>query len=636
MDSKKDIVIITDIGTIEQGGLLAMITMLSLLDDNKVKINIKGIITTHLYSNQRAKLVKLLLSEFNSSDIKVYAGNETRKKIFEENKLLPTEFGLPHDVKKEGEKEEFSNFMKGFYEHFDEKYIDDMKVQTKSGVDFLTEELSERTKDNKLCVICLAPMHDIALIPSDLYPNMDLYTIGGDFEDDIDKFVKLKKTKLNISKLGYNWNICPKITNTVLEKLNENKQQMKIISPELVKHKGVCIPLEVYNKWNKLEKETSISKITKAIMRNWFYCVKENKLEQHMNMCNPLILLLAITENYKTLSFKTFVKLETTETDKNNIFQMTLNENGNTRLIVDFNSNINYRIIKMIEDKLFPYDRELLCKKISSQIEGDDVFFRFDKKEQVDTKLLRKDILTKMKLPDKTRIVQIIGDSAFPYSVEKTLFVKNEILKILHKGDLLEWGVTGKSKDEEESFETNHIASDIIDTHDFVSIGNIVDYHTTTALKYWRCTYSRRNKYYILVHDDMKAMFGDDIHISDFVCDVTICVEGGIQAFHQCCNALLQNKEIIFIGNVRNDIGKTYFSTYTFFEYLSKISDLIKMNDDNIKKNVDKYLEMFKLYDPEQKDACTKQKLFDNAMIVFNKDKLWERINRLVKFIVKP
>ena len=89
----KDCVLITDVGSVDPDDILA--TMLAITNRD---LNMKGIISSHHYSDVRAKQIKLLTTKFGRDDIPVYVGHGIpsrtshsevdRKTFIKENPLL--------------------------------------------------------------------------------------------------------------------------------------------------------------------------------------------------------------------------------------------------------------------------------------------------------------------------------------------------------------------------------------------------------------------------------------------------------------------------------------------------------------------------------------------------------------------
>src|SRR5579872_5175091 len=155
---KTDVVIITDLGSVDPDDIFALLLGINICSDSNNPHNIIGIITSHNYPTKKAKLTRLILSEMGRSDIKVYVGNgieydekfnsDDRKKFFSENELFPHFFGFPasvynRDISQSGllaeqnsgntveitnkESMWFPNFMKAYYEYYEN--IDDIQVE---------------------------------------------------------------------------------------------------------------------------------------------------------------------------------------------------------------------------------------------------------------------------------------------------------------------------------------------------------------------------------------------------------------------------------------------------------------------------------------------------------------------------
>lgn len=370
----RDIVVITDPGSVDPDDIFALILLTTFPKESN---NIIGVVATHFYSDRRAKLAKLILSEIGRPDIKVYVGNgikystewsqEDHNKFLKENELFPKLFGYPINVKST-EKEWFPNFMKGYYDIYGSEYLDNLNIEDKKGHDFLIEELRKHSQLNKLTVISLSPMHDLAMVPVELYSNMEIYAMGGGFDQEITPSTE----KLNVPKAGYNWGICPNITSEVLKKLSQKGKYLHLITSETVRRNGTAIPLELYTKWETILQSNHVPKITRAIMLDWLYCNKGNKLSQHKNLCDPLTLFLALCNQKSKINS---IRVNTTinhnekfdsylDIDPNSpLLEMTINEHGNTNMIIEFdNNNINYEINSRIESVLFPHNRKLLYK----------------------------------------------------------------------------------------------------------------------------------------------------------------------------------------------------------------------------------------------------------------------------------
>lgn len=358
----QDYILITDIFSVDPDDVFTLLLSLNL------KLNLKGVITTHFFPEKRAKVAKLILSELNRKDIPVYVGEglkysdtfslDSRNKFLKKNPLFPVLFGFPKGVAMENEKIWFPNFLKAYYEIYGQELIESQNVEQESGTNFLIRMLQNHDENNKLKVICIAPMFQLENIPDELFKNMDLFVMGGGFENNIDEFIQGNKETLEIPKAGYNWGICPETTKIVLNKLSKTNTTLKLISSGIVRRNKVYVDLNTYEKWINMLKDKNVSTISRAIMLDWDYCNKGNKLSDHKNLCDPLTLYLALTNKYKS------IKLNTTIENENkfvnylqqldvNLINMKKNNSGNTELIIDFDSDTGSEILKNLTNILF-------------------------------------------------------------------------------------------------------------------------------------------------------------------------------------------------------------------------------------------------------------------------------------------
>jgi len=358
--SKKDIVIITDVGSVDIDDVLTLCML-----PKMPNLNVIGIIACHFYCRERAKIIKLILGEIGLGHVPVYVGHgigysdvyveSHRKQFLADNDLFPKVFGLPGGVYDEGlgEKQWFPNFMKAYHEIYGKEFMDKMPIESKSGSDFLVETLSKYSASNRLTIVSIGPMHDLALVQAELYTNMNLYVMGGGFgTTDTDGVIR-------VNKLGYNWGICPKITQIVLEKLSSQSNYLTLIGSDFVRKVNVSIPLDIYNTWQQIM-ETSISivpNITRAIMLDWLYCNKGNKLSQHKNLCDPLTLYLAMTENYSAESYEATIrddyKISSYLEETPDMMIMEPNISGNVQNVIGIPYDVNARILHWLDDVLF-------------------------------------------------------------------------------------------------------------------------------------------------------------------------------------------------------------------------------------------------------------------------------------------
>lgn len=344
----KDIILITDPGSADIDDIFAILLLIS----NK-NIKIRGIIATHHYAEQRAKIIKLILSEYDRNDIPVYVGHDTLNNgsadFFEENNLFPKKFGHPHAHQEQNdpsEKQWFPQFTQAYYRFYEEAEITGQQVYS-NGSEFLISTLKEYSENNKITVVCIAPMHDLIIVPTTLYKNMNLFLMGGS-----DK------------KIGYNWGICPQITNIVLEKLEFSKTCATVISSNLVTENNIVINDSIFyyiiSRYFKCEQ----SKISKAIFTDWLNCLDTSNVK---NMCDPLTVLIALGEtSFITIPMQATVQnydlyrdyLE--ENDKNPILKLEVNKKkSNIEFVTGVDLGTNEMIQNIIIKMLF-YGEKLL------------------------------------------------------------------------------------------------------------------------------------------------------------------------------------------------------------------------------------------------------------------------------------
>lgn len=360
--NKQDIVVITDIGAVDPDDVLAICLLSTILN-----ITVKGFITTHIYPTEKAKILKTVIGKMGF-DAPVYVGNGPeyslnhnvmdRNKFLKDNALFPAIFGYPASVYDPlSEKQWFPNFMKGYTDIFGSDVLDAAKIETTPGHTFLEELLKQYSPENKLMIFVLSPMHDIAKISSALYKNMDLYAMGGGFEEESD--VSSEK-QFSVNKLGYNWGVCPETTRIVLNKLSESKTSLTLISSSIVRRKEISVTTHLFDQWVKIldDPTIKINDVTKAIMADWFYSLKGSKLPQHKNLCDPLIVYLPLCKSYQYIQYEVSIADKINITNYlqplDNIMIFIPNKFGNVKLITDFPLEAKEDILQILQKTLFP------------------------------------------------------------------------------------------------------------------------------------------------------------------------------------------------------------------------------------------------------------------------------------------
>ena len=229
-----------------------------------------------------------------------------------------------------------------------------------------------------------------------------------------------------------------------------------------------------------------------------------------------------------------------------NLMSMKKDKKGNTNLIVDFNENYKYSILRKIENILFPYKQNELVENIKFVCHNkkeyeiikanDSTFYKmnYDYQYKIDYNEFKSKICKDIIDNKETKIIEIIGDctryisDGVFWAQENIEIIYDEIAKDFNI--IFEFGLTGSEEvDKYGNYvcDINNMVTNIVDKRNIPSIGNLVDKHSPMALNDWGCTNSKTTKHYILICDDGKLLFGGDVKTSDTLCDILIIVEGG-------------------------------------------------------------------------------------------------------------
>ena len=340
----------------------------------------------------------------------------------------------------------------------------------------------------------------------------------------------------------------------------------------------------------------------------------------------------------------------------NPILKMVKSQNGGTNninILYNIEENICFQIVKRLENALFPCPNKIVVNGINGSLDkildnqyNDNMtytpifkeignnFFLFKKGRSFNIDEVRNYISKEIiKDNEKFNILQVIGDCE-RFSFGGTQFAKKLLTDIVNKKNIvIEWGLTGYDNIEKECYDVNYLTSDIIDSLDVPCIANIVDYHTVEAIQKWGCSISRRCCNFLLYYNNKDCRFGDDVYISDTLCDDIICFEGGAQSFIQCINGLLLGKKILGISGIRDNLKEDSVKYFSCVEFLDLIKRNIKsMNIDIIKEL---YLDSCLLFNPNKGDAGEKNRLFQEGWDKLVKYKLYNHLDELyfsVKF----
>lgn len=229
------------------------------------------------------------------------------------------------------------------------------------------------------------------------------------------------------------------------------------------------------------------------------------------------------------------------------------------------------------------------------------------------------------------KIIQIIGDS-FLYSAEGTKAIYEILDKFtLSGGYVLEYGYTGYQKGDQCCI--NGVVNRLLDTRNVDAIANVVG-QTYIALKEWKCTGSKKAKNFIMVVGNElgtynMSKFGDDIEVSDKLCDGMICFEGDIQCFAQIVNCLKYNKTVYISDGHRTSERAKHFSIATFLKRIIAAHP----SDKCIMKIIFEYFkDVDKLWCDTDNDADTKNHLCEYAFTEFITNKLYKKLYLIKTF----
>lgn len=273
---------------------------------------------------------------------------------------------------------------------------------------------------------------------------------------------------------------------------------------------------------------------------------------------------------------------------------------------------------------------------------GKNQVFAVHKSEQhqLDFSRVKSEIFKAMNLPPNESFLQVVGDSA-RFSLEGTEFARKFLeAKLSWKRPLL-WGYTGKGKKGDSTFGVNQLVNNWIDedpSRAERTMANVVSHHTPIALEDWGCNIAASNTNFFLVYGD--ARFGDDIVSSDTLCGAFVCIEGGIQSFSQLVNGLAKKKPVCGVFNIRgkNNPGclipetREYGTFFSAGEFFAMLKDLKNQKGDDfsasdVEAAKESYFKTHLLFNHHNKDASTKQALFDAAWKKFMENEVWKNVH---------
>jgi len=390
---QRDMVLITDIGSVDPDDTFALV-----MAATSTVMNLRGVVASHHYPERKAKIAKLILNEIGKDHIKVYVGrgvgyksdakeytDEDKKLFRQQNSHFPKMFGDPT------ENTWFPNFARAYYDEYGStegnplsggvETMDGLKIESESAKVFLNGILRQYSPRNRLVVVCIAPPHDLLDIDLELYQNMELYIMGGGFED-IKTIYSMSRSKVTregspksdryaIKNVGYNFGICPEIVSQLLSNLSVTGQRAVIVSSELVRRNDTLVPLDLYNQWfssyqgqeKSLNCKTNYSfsssreRLSKTVMTDWIFSNRGNRLREHKNLCDPLAYILAEDGLFESIDFEMRVNEKSfcgNYLQSQDMLEIQLSQNSNIRLVTNFNkTEVNKDILARIQSVLF-------------------------------------------------------------------------------------------------------------------------------------------------------------------------------------------------------------------------------------------------------------------------------------------
>lgn len=268
----------------------------------------------------------------------------------------------------------------------------------------------------------------------------------------------------------------------------------------------------------------------------------------------------------------------------------------------------------------------------------------FKDQESVDFGQFNQKLLANMGCKGKT-IVQVVGDSN-RFSAEGTSFGRKFVRQRLHDDAVLEYGYTGYKTGGQE-LDANSFLNEFVDENPEQAgrmLANVLG-HTVWAINKWGCYVSPHVHHFVVVYNDAGiteepkfncegiktagfTTFGDDVKMSDFVCNKLICLEGGAQSFLQTVNVLQQGNTVEIVYNLRKPDDTKMFSAARFLQQVDvACSDKVPSKKevwDLFAHYASKLNSMFNETKPDYK---TKKALFEKAISAFIDGGLYERVH---------
>ncbi len=311
-------------------------------------------------------------------------------------------------------------------------------------------------------------------------------------------------------------------------------------------------------------------------------------------------------------------------------------------LQADLNKNSLSDKLKIVNDVAYIYTNVIDGKKY--RVFG----IRQDKQSKINFTEFREQVTNELELKGVKDSCQIIGDSE-KFSEVGTKFSRKELMNLFehNRDNIFYYGFTGNSGENGRLADTNHLVSEYLDdkaqgtsrAQRFVA--NVVDKHTTTAIKEWGCSISENISNFMMVYSNSKepeVEFGSDAGLDALTTKRAVCLDGGIQSLLQVFNMLEHNVVINGLNKLRDGTnpkmvdpksGKPYLSVCEFILYVKhEISNLgSEPTESDIKRFIKSYLQKHELFDTTKRDAGTKQALWNSAIELLFKKQLWKKFD---------
>lgn len=176
------------------------------------------------------------------------------------------------------------------------------------------------------------------------------------------------------------------------------------------------------------------------------------------------------------------------------------------------------------------------------------------------------------------RLVEVVGDSGSDFTSEGCTRALTVLNKHVTPGTVLEYGLTSKGRDSAWAVGECLSSSIASSTH---ALGNVVNASLAALRAGWSA--SRLAKIFTVLYnaDGMPTDFGDDTWLSDGLLDPSfkdelICLEGGVQSFHQAVNALINAVPVFACTGLREEVQR-FSAAHLLLELKS-----IDMSDDKV------------------------------------------------------